>query len=48
MNARQARALLELIADLYLVASLPEPQPSTNGKEADDADTGEPLDLAAR
>lgn len=27
MNARQARALLELIADLYTVAQTPEPQP---------------------
>lgn len=32
MNAQQARAMLELIADLYLLASTPEPEPVRNGK----------------
>ena len=32
MTPAQARALLELIADLYRVASEPEPEPVTNGK----------------
>jgi len=34
MNRRQAVAMLELIADLYLVANEPEPQPQPNGAAA--------------
>lgn len=40
MDARQARALLELIADLYTLAQTPEPAPPpSNGK----AETFEPV-----
>lgn len=38
MNARQAKALLELLADLYIVASTPDPptEPAAvnNGQQA--------------
>jgi hypothetical protein len=34
MNKRQAVALLELIADLYVLANEPDPPvPATNGRE---------------
>lgn len=32
MNQQQARALLELLADLYILAQIPEPPPVPNGK----------------
>ncbi len=53
MTPAQARALLELVADLYIVAATPDPK--TNGHKDEKweevklvADTEQPDDVAAR
>jgi hypothetical protein len=42
MTAEQARALLELLADLYRIASQPDPDPAANGAKP------EPVRTAAK